>query len=85
MSALSPHVYISVDLDVLDPSVMAAVGTPEPGGMSWSELTELLRAVAREREVVGFDLTELSPGEGPEAAAYTAAKLGYKLIGYATG
>ena len=84
LSALSPHVYISVDLDVLDPSVMAAVGTPEPGGMSWLELTELLRAVGQARDVVGFDLTELSPREGPEAAAYTAAKLGYKLIGYAT-
>ncbi len=81
---LTPLVYVSVDLDVLDPSIMAAVGTPEPGGMSWSEVTGLLAAVARQRKIVGFDLTELSPGEGPEACAFAAAKLAYKIIGYAT-
>ena len=82
---LTPLVYVSVDLDVLDPSIMAAVGTPEPGGMSWAEVTGLLAAVARQRKIVGFDLTELSPGEGPEACAFAAAKLAYKIIGYATG
>ena len=85
LESLSEHVYVSVDLDVLDPSFMAAVGTPEPGGMAWSEAMALLRTVAEQRHVVGFDVTELSPGEGPEASAYTAAKLVYKLIGYATG
>ena len=75
---------MSVDLDVLDPSIMAAVGTPEPGGMSWDQVTGLLRAVTEERKIVGFDVTELSPQEGPEACAFTAAKLAYKLIGYAT-
>ncbi|MCI0440946.1 MAG: arginase family protein, partial [Chloroflexi bacterium] len=59
-------------------------GTPEPGGMTWREVTGLLREVARHRRVVGFDLTELAPNEGPEACAFTAAKLAYKLIGYAT-
>ncbi len=82
---LSDQVYVSVDLDVLDPSMMAAVGTPEPGGMGWEQLTGLLRRVAESRRIVGFDVTELSPGEGPEACAFTAAKLTYKLIGYATG
>ena len=81
---LSERVYISVDLDVFDPSIMAAVGTPEPGGMSWREVLTILRTVARERRIVGFDVTELSPGEGPEACAYTAAQLVHKLIGYAT-
>ena len=84
LDSLSPHVYVSVDLDVLDPSVMAAVGTPEPGGMAWHEVTSFLRAVSKRREIVGFDMTELSPDEGPEACALTAAKLVYKLIGYAT-
>ncbi len=84
LSQLSANVYISIDLDVLDPSLMAAVGTPEPGGMTWREVTGLLREVARHRRVVGFDLTELAPNEGPEACAFTAAKLAYKLIGYAT-
>ena len=84
LQSLSPHVYVSVDLDVFDPSVMAAVGTPEPGGMTWAEVTGLLRFVADRRQIVGFDVTELSPKEGPEACAFTAAKLAYKLIGYAT-
>ena len=84
VSLLSPDVYVSIDLDVLDPSIMAAVGTPEPGGMNWHQITSLLRAVARGRRIVGFDVTELSPDEGPTACAYTAAKLVYKLIAYAT-
>ena len=84
LRSLSANVYVSVDLDVLDPSEMAAVGTPEPGGMSWGQVTGLLRAVAERRRIVGFDVTELSPGEGPEACAFAAAKLAYKLIGYAT-
>ena len=81
---LSDTVYVSIDLDVLDPSIMAAVGTPEPGGMSWHAVTRLLRHVAERKRIVGFDIVELSPGEGPEACAFTAAKLAYKLIGYAT-
>ena len=81
---LSDTVYVSIDLDVLDPSIMAAVGTPEPGGMSWHAATTLLRHVAERKRIVGFDVVELSPGEGPEACAFTAAKLAYKLIGYAT-
>ncbi|MBM3945447.1 MAG: agmatinase [SAR202 cluster bacterium] len=82
---LSPNVYVTIDLDVLDPSLMAAVGTPEPGGMQWADVAGLLRAVSMERNIVGFDVVELSPREGPEACAYTAAKLVYKLIGYACG
>lgn len=81
---LTDTVYVSIDLDVLDPSIMAAVGTPEPGGMSWHAATTLLRHVAERKRIVGFDVVELSPGEGPEACAFTAAKLAYKLIGYAT-
>ncbi len=81
---LSANVYVSVDLDVFDPSLMAAVGTPEPGGMGWWEVLRLLRAVGERRSIVGFDLMELAPPEGPEACAYTAAKLAYKLMGYAT-
>ena len=84
LSNLSEHVYVSVDLDVFDPSIMAAVGTPEPGGMGWDQVTGLLKAVSETRRIVGFDVTELSPAEGPEACAFTAAKLTYKLIGYAT-
>ncbi len=84
LEKLGPNVYVTVDLDVLDPSIMSAVGTPEPGGMSWHEMTSLLRQVADQRRVVGFDVVELSPDEGPEACAFTAAKLVYKMIGYVT-
>lgn len=84
LANLTPNVYISIDLDALDPSIMAAVGNPEPHGLLWREVTELLSAVAERRNIVGFDLTELSPNEGPAACAYTAAKLAYRLIGYAT-
>ena len=84
LDSLSSQVYVSFDLDVLDPSAMAAVGTPEPGGLSWEDATRLLRAVGDGRQIVGFDVSELSPDEGPEACAFTAAKLVYKLIGYAT-
>ena len=80
---LGPQVYVSVDLDALDPSEMAAVGTPEPGGMRWLELVGLLRRVAEQRRIVGFDVCELAPNEGPSANSYTAAKLVYKLVAYA--
>ena len=85
LASLGDPVYISVDLDVLCTSVMPAVGTPEPGGMQWNELLALLRAVAAHRRVVGFDVTELAPGEGPTASTYAAAKLVYKMIGYVLG
>ena len=85
LGAPGAPVYISVDLDALDPSEMAAVGTPEPGGMRWAELLALLRQVAERRPVAGFDVCELAPNEGLPAHSYTAARLVYKLIGYAAG
>ncbi|MBI4298592.1 MAG: agmatinase [Chloroflexi bacterium] len=81
---LSTHVYVSVDLDVFDPSFMSAVGTPEPGGLGWGDVLGLLKKVGENKSIVGFDITELSPREGPEACAFLAAKLAYKLMGYAT-
>jgi agmatinase len=82
---LSDDVYVTIDLDGIDPSQMAAVGTPEPGGIFWDELVELLAAVAERRRIVGFDVTELAPDEGPRACAQLAAKLTYRLIGLALG
>ena len=84
VDSLSEMVYVSVDLDVLDPSVMPSVGTPEPGGLSWHDVLGLLRQVAERHTIVGVDVVELAPREGPPAAAYIAAKLVYKLIGYST-
>jgi agmatinase len=82
---LSDSVYITIDLDGFDPSQMSAVGTPEPGGLFWDEAVELLAEVAKARRIVGFDLTELAPDEGPRACAQMAAKLAYRLIGLALG
>jgi agmatinase len=84
VASLTKEVYLTIDLDVLDPSIMPAVGTPEPGGIGWYQILALLREVARARHIVGFDLVELCPGEGPAACAFTAAKLAYKLVGYIT-
>lgn len=83
LAQLGPEVYITIDLDGFDPSIMSAVGTPEPGGLLWQEVTSLLAVVARERRIVGFDVTELAPHLGPTANAQTAAKLAYRLIGLA--
>jgi hypothetical protein len=86
LAALGPAgrpLYISVDLDVFDPGALPAVGTPEPGGLDWYEVTSLLRAAARRFRVVAADVMELAPAEGPVASAFTAAKLVYKLAGYA--
>ena len=84
IATLADEVYISVDLDVFDPSLMAAVGTPEPGGLTWRQVTALLRRVAESKRIVGFDVCELSPGEGPTACTYTAARLVGKLAAYST-
>ena len=84
VDTLGEEVYVSFDLDAFDPSFMSAVGTPEPGGMGWWEALRILRAVGERRRIVGFDIVELAPDEGPEACAYTAAKLVYKLFAYGT-
>jgi len=84
LSQLSNQVYISIDLDVLDPSIMSAVGNPVPGGINWEEINSIIKQTAQHHSIVGFDVTELSPNEGPESCSFTAAKLIYKLIGFAT-
>ncbi len=85
VAGLTDHVYITIDLDSFDPAEMSAVGTPEPGGMHWDEVSELLMAVTKAKRVVGFDVTELSPSLGPRSCAQLAAKLTYRLIGLALG
>ena len=85
LDSLSNNVYVSVDLDVLDPALMPAVGTPEPGGMTWHQLVSLLGKLSESRRIVGFDVCELAPEDGPPACSYTAAKLVYKLVAYSCG
>jgi agmatinase len=79
---LTQEVFITIDLDVFDPSIMPATGTPEPGGLGWYEVLGLLRAVASKRKVVGFDLVELCPQPGNVAPDFMAARLVYKMIAY---
>ncbi len=79
---LSDTIYITIDLDILDPSVMPSVGTPEPGGLGWYEFLDFLKIVTKDKKVVGFDVVELSPKDGFEAADFLAAKLIYRLLGY---
>jgi len=83
VASLSENVYLTIDVDVLDPSIMPAVGTPEPGGMQWQQVLEITKSVALHRHIVGFDLMEFCPREGPASCAFLLAKLAYKLIGYA--
>jgi agmatinase len=85
VDALPSEVYVTVDLDALDPSVMPAVGTPEPGGLGWYDLLRLLRAVFQARRVVAADVVELAPVPGLNAPDFLAAKLVYKLISYRFG
>lgn len=82
---LKKQVYITIDVDVFDPAVIPATGTPEPGGLFWPDMLLVLKAVCAQREVVGFDLVELAPRKGEIVSAFTAAKLIYKLIGYILG
>jgi len=79
---LSKNVYISVDLDVFDPSIMPSIGTPEPGGMGWHEFLEGIRNITATRKIVGFDVVELSPIKNMVAPDFMAAKLIYKMLGY---
>jgi len=74
------NVYISFDLDALDPSIMPATGTPEPGGLYWNETLAYLRKVFKERNVVGFDIVELAPIDGMNAPQFLAAKLHHEAI-----
>lgn len=77
------NIYLSVDLDVLDPGEMPSVGTPEPDGMSFLHLKEVLKEVLRKKNVIGMDFVELNPIPGFIAPNYLAAKLVYLSIGYA--
>ncbi|MBI2664994.1 agmatinase [Candidatus Woesearchaeota archaeon] len=79
---LSSNVYITIDLDGFDPSIMPSTGTPEPGGLGWWEVLRLLKKVAEKRKIVGFDVNELCPTEWNKAPDFLAAKLIYKILSY---
>jgi agmatinase len=77
------RVYLSIDVDGLDPAVVPATGTPEPDGLSWTEALGVIRLLADEAEIVGIDCVELAPREGLHHADFAVAKLLYKAISYA--
>lgn len=82
---LSNKVYITIDLDVFDPSIMPSTGTPEPGGLLWYDVLELLKTVCDNKDVVGFDVVELCPNQYNKAPDFLAAKLIHKLLSYKFG
>jgi len=82
ISTLKEKVYLTFDLDALDPSIMPATGTPEPGGLGWYETLNLIKEVARKRKIIGADVVELDPIPGLSAPDFLAAKLVYKIINY---
>ncbi|MCB1194678.1 agmatinase [bacterium] len=82
LGCLTDSVYITLDLDVFDPSIMPSTGTPEPGGLAWYDVLYLLKKVFSTKEVVGFDIVELCPNSANKAPDFLAAKLLYKMLSY---
>jgi agmatinase len=85
VETLTGPVYITIDVDGLDPAIMPATGTPEPGGLSWYEILALLRATIARKTVVACDVVELSPLPGLMAPNFLCAKLIYKILTYRFG
>ena len=79
---MTENVFITIDLDVFDPSIMPSTGTPEPGGLLWYETLEYLKQVFTEKNVVGFDIVELCPNKEEKSSDFLAAKLYYKMLSY---
>lgn len=82
IALMNEDVYVTIDLDVFDPSIMPATGTPEPGGLDWNTTIDYLRKVFSSRNVRGFDIVELCPIDGFPAPDFLAAKLYYKMLSY---
>lgn len=83
ISCLTENVYITIDADGFDPSVIPSVGTPEPGGLYWEETIDFLQMVFNQKNVVGFDVVEMAPRPDDLRSPYNLAKLVYRLIGFA--
>lgn len=82
LKSLKKNVYLTFDVDALDPSIMPSTGTPEPGGLEWQETLDILRAVAKNKKIIGADFVELAPIKNLHAPDFLVAKLIYKTIGY---
>ena len=79
---MTDNVYITIDLDAFDPSILSSTGTPEPGGMLWYETLTFLKKVFEQKNVVGFDIVELCPNKQDRSSDFLAAKLYYKMLSY---
>ncbi len=82
IATLTDNVYITLDLDGLDPSIMPSTGTPEPGGLGWYEVLNLIKEISKKKNIVGADVVELDPIPGLASPDFLAAKLAYKIINY---
>ena len=82
VDSLTENVYLTIDIDGLDPSIVPTTGTPEPGGLGWYETLALIRAIAEKKRIVGMDLVEYSYFENYESPAFLCAKLVYKSLAY---
>ena len=82
LSKVSGNVYITIDLDAFDPSIVPSTGTPEPGGLAWYPTLKLLKKVFEKCNVVAFDIVELMDSANPKPTAFLAAKLYYKMLAY---
>jgi agmatinase len=81
---LTDTVYLTIDVDGFDPSIMPGTGTPQPGGFGWHEAMKLFKAVCLNKKVVGADVVEVAPLKGSPITEFNAAKLIYRLMGYLT-
>ncbi|MAC64322.1 agmatinase [Zunongwangia profunda] len=79
---MTPNVFITIDLDAFDPSILPSTGTPEPGGLFWYETLEFLKLMFKKKNVVGFDIVELCPNRNEKSSDFLAAKLYYKMLSY---
>lgn len=85
VDALSERVYVTIDIDAFDPAYAPGTGTPEPGGLDWYQVTDLLAAVAARRQIVAADVVEVRPMPGSNVTEFLAARLAYRLIGLVAG
>ena len=79
---MTDNVFITIDLDGFDPSILPSTGTPEPGGLLWYETLDFIKRIAEEKNIVGFDIVELCPNEIDKSSDFLAAKLYYKMLSY---
>ena len=82
VDSLTENVYLTIDIDGLDPSLVPTTGTPEPGGLGWYETLTLIRRIAEKKRIVGMDLVEFSKMDNSEAPAFLCSKLVYKTLAY---